>query len=147
MGVNTESAQSRWPAGLDVLQSASGLLLVLFMWGHMAFVSTILISKDAMWWVTKMFEGQFVFGQTYSAVVSVIVVLVSTLFVLFGFLTMRNLPGIFQVKIFANGSATTALCSVACRSLAAGTYVRNICRSLCKSQFSDANGSGGMEIT
>jgi hypothetical protein len=46
-----------------------------------------------------MFEGQFVFGQTYSAVVSVIVVLVSTLFVLFGFLTMRNLPGIFQVKI------------------------------------------------
>jgi hypothetical protein len=26
--------------------------------GHMAFVSTILISNDAMWWVIKMFEGQ-----------------------------------------------------------------------------------------
>ena len=36
-------------SGLDVVQSASGLLLALFMWGHMAFVSTILISKDAMW--------------------------------------------------------------------------------------------------
>jgi len=41
--------KSHWPARLDVVQSASGLLLALFMWGHMAFVSTILISKDAMW--------------------------------------------------------------------------------------------------
>ena len=34
------------------------------MWGHMAFVSTILISNDAMWWVTKMFEGQFILGKS-----------------------------------------------------------------------------------
>jgi fumarate reductase subunit C len=51
------------------VQSASGLFLGLFMWGHMVFVSTILISKDAMWWVTRMFEGQFVLGARYPGIV------------------------------------------------------------------------------
>jgi len=37
--------------------------------GHMAFVSTILVSKDAMWWVTRMFEGQFVLGARYPGIV------------------------------------------------------------------------------
>jgi fumarate reductase subunit C len=41
--------KSRWPAKLDWLQSASGLVLGLFMWGHMFFVSSILLGKDAMW--------------------------------------------------------------------------------------------------
>jgi succinate dehydrogenase subunit C len=49
-GLDQKPRKSHWLARLDVAQSASGLLLVLFMWGHMAFVSTILISKDAMWW-------------------------------------------------------------------------------------------------
>ena len=60
VGLDHKRRKSRWPARLDLIQSASGLFLGLFMWGHMAFVSSILISKDAMWWVTKMFEGQFV---------------------------------------------------------------------------------------
>ena len=60
-GLDQRARKSHWPARLDFVQSASGLFLGLFMWGHMAFVSTILISKDAMWWVTKMFEGYFVF--------------------------------------------------------------------------------------
>jgi fumarate reductase subunit C len=64
-----KTQKSRWPARLDVVQSASGLFLGLFMWGHMAFVSTILISKDAMWWVTRMFEGQFVIGARYPGIV------------------------------------------------------------------------------
>src|SRR5215470_10856808 len=60
-GLDQKARKSHWPARLDFVQSASGLFLGLFMWGHMAFVSTILISKDAMWWVTKMFEGYFFF--------------------------------------------------------------------------------------
>jgi hypothetical protein len=44
------------PARLDSLQSASGLLLALFMWGHMFFVSSILISEQVMWTITKMFD-------------------------------------------------------------------------------------------
>ena len=51
--------KSRWPARLDWVQSASGLLLALFMWGHMFFVSSILLGKDAMWSVTRFFEGYF----------------------------------------------------------------------------------------
>jgi succinate dehydrogenase/fumarate reductase cytochrome b subunit len=40
--------KSRWPARLDWMQSASGLVLGLFMWGHMFFVSSVLLGKDAM---------------------------------------------------------------------------------------------------
>ena len=38
----------------------------LFMWGHMFFVSSILLGKDAMWTVTKFFEGYFFFGTVVS---------------------------------------------------------------------------------
>ena len=70
IGLDQKTRKSHWPARLDFVQSASGLFLGLFMWGHMAFVSTILISNDAMWWVTKMFEGQFVFGKRYPGIVA-----------------------------------------------------------------------------
>ena len=96
IGLNQKTRKSHWPARLDVLQSVSGLLLVLFMWGHMAFVSTILISKDAMWWITNMFEGQFLFGKGYPGIVSAIVIVVALLFVLHGILAMRKVPANFQ---------------------------------------------------
>lgn len=94
-GLDQKARKSHWPARLDFVQSASGLFLGLFMWGHMAFVSTILISKDAMWWVTKMFEGYFVFGRPYPGIVSGVVALVSTAFVLHAFLAMRKFPANF----------------------------------------------------
>ena len=65
VGLADAGAKSRWPARLDWLQSGSGLVLALFMWGHMFFVSSILISKDAMWTITKFFEGYFIFGRSY----------------------------------------------------------------------------------
>src|ERR1051325_9404163 len=80
-GLDQRVRKSRWPAKLDFVQSASGLFLGLFMWGHMAFVSTILISNDAMYWVTKMFEGQFILGKSYSGIVAAVVALVSVMFV------------------------------------------------------------------
>ena len=95
-GLDARVRKSHWPARLDVAQSASGLFLSLFMWGHMAFVSTILISNDAMWWVTRMFEGQFIFGERYPSIVASIVALVVVLFVLHGLLAMRKLPANFQ---------------------------------------------------
>lgn len=95
-GLDQKTRKSHWPARLDFVQSASGLFLGLFMWGHMAFVSTILISKDAMWWVTKMFEGQFLFGKSYPGVVGAIVALVTLMFVLHGMLAMRKFPANFQ---------------------------------------------------
>jgi fumarate reductase subunit C len=92
---------SRWPARLDVLQSASGLALALFMWGHMAFVSTILISRDAMWMVTKFFEGYFFFGRSYPVIVSGAVAAVIALIVLHAVLAVRKFPGNWrQYRIF-----------------------------------------------
>ena len=66
VGLADRARKSRWPARLDLTQSATGLVLVLFMWGHMFFVSSILISKDAMWTITKFFEGYFFFGTVVS---------------------------------------------------------------------------------
>jgi fumarate reductase subunit C len=68
-------------------------LLVLFMWGHMFFVSSILLGKDAMWTVAKFFEGYFVFGRSYPAIVSVVVALVLALVVAHAVLAVRKLPG------------------------------------------------------
>ena len=92
IGLDQRTRKSHWPARLDLVQSASGLFLGLFMWGHMAFVSTILISNDAMWWVTKMFEGYFFFGRPYPGIVAFVVALVSVMFVLHGLLAMRKFP-------------------------------------------------------
>jgi fumarate reductase subunit C len=95
-GLDLRARKSHWPARLDVVQSASGLFLGLFMLGHMAFVSSILISNDAMWWVTKMFEGRFFFGESHPGIVATIVALVSVIFVLHSFLAMRKFPANFR---------------------------------------------------
>ena len=52
VGLFERTRRSRWPARLDVAEGAAGLVLVLFMWGHMLFVSSILLGRDAMWTVT-----------------------------------------------------------------------------------------------
>lgn len=92
VGLADRPKKSRWPARMDLAQSATGLVLALFMWGHMFFVSTILISKDAMWTVTKLFEGYFFFGTAYPGMVSVIVGAILALVVLHAFLAMRKFP-------------------------------------------------------
>ncbi len=89
-------AKSPTPARLDFLQSASGLALALFMWGHMFFVSSILLGKDAMWTITKLFEGYFFFGQAYPGIVSFIVGCVLVIFVAHAFLAVRKFPINYQ---------------------------------------------------
>ena len=71
VGLADRPRKSAWPARMDLAQSASGLVLGLFMWGHMAFVSTILISNDAMWMVTKAFEGHYIFGRSFQQLLPV----------------------------------------------------------------------------
>jgi fumarate reductase subunit C len=96
VGLAARPGKSHWPARMDLVQSVSGLLLGLFMWGHMAFVSTILISNDAMWMVTKMFEGYYVFGRAIPQLVSAVVAVVFVLFVAHAFLAMRKFPANYQ---------------------------------------------------
>lgn len=95
-GIAAPQEGTRWPARLDLAQSLSGLLLALFMWGHMLFVSSILISKDAMWAITKFFEGYFFFGRSYPWVVSVIVAAVFALFILHAGLALRKFPANYR---------------------------------------------------
>lgn len=91
----------RGPARMDLAQSLSGLALGLFMWGHMLFVSSILLGEDAMWIVTKAFEGYFVFGRSFPGLVSVVVAVVATLLVLHAFLAMRKFPATWrQYRVF-----------------------------------------------
>lgn len=92
VGLAERPRKSRVPARLDLLQSATGLVLALFMWGHMFFVATILVSKDLMWTVTKLFEGYFLLGTAHPEMVSVIVFVILVIFVAHAFLAVRKLP-------------------------------------------------------
>ena len=101
VGLADAARKSRWPARLDWMQSATGLVLALFMWGHMFFVSSILISKDAMWTITRMFEGYFIFGKPYPIIVSFVVATVIALFVGHALLAVRKFPISYrQYKLF-----------------------------------------------
>jgi fumarate reductase subunit C len=91
-GLGIDRRRSRWPARLDLLQSGTGLVLALFMWGHMFFVSTILISRDAMWTVARAFEGYFLFGRAYPWIVSCVVAAVVALIVVHAMLAVRKFP-------------------------------------------------------
>jgi len=101
VGLADRPKKSRWPARMDLAQSLSGLALGLFMWGHMIFVSSILVSKDFMWAITKMFEGFFIFGTSFPGIVSTIVFGVLTIIVLHAFLAMRKFPANYrQYRLF-----------------------------------------------
>jgi fumarate reductase subunit C len=104
-----------WAGRLDVLQSATGVALGLFMWVHMLFVASILLGKDAMWVVARFFEGYFFFGRAYPGIVSVLVGAVIALFVAHAALALRKFPGgareyrAFRAHAAALGHADTRL--------------------------------------
>lgn len=109
LDLGDRTRKSRWPARMDVIQSLSGLVLALFMWGHMFFVASILVSKDFMWTVAKTFEGYFLFGRAYPGIVSVIVAGVAMLIALHAFLAMRKFPANFrQYRTFIHHRRTLA---------------------------------------
>jgi fumarate reductase subunit C len=83
---------SPWPARLDLLQSASGLFLALFMWLHMFFVASILLGKDAFWTVARFFEGYFFLDSPLPVLVSLIVATVFTIIVVHAALALRKFP-------------------------------------------------------
>ncbi|KOR33276.1 fumarate reductase [Achromatium sp. WMS3] len=87
---------SPWPARLDLIQSISGLLLALFMWFHMLFVSSILIGKDAFWIMARFFEGHFFFSKPYPIIVSILVAIIFTMIVIHAILALRKFPSTWQ---------------------------------------------------
>lgn len=98
--------RSRWPARLDLLQSASGLFLALFLVAHMFFVSSILISQDAFYTVARFFEGAYFLATPQPWIVSCVVGGVLAVFVLHAWLALRKFPANFrQYKAFAEHRA------------------------------------------
>jgi fumarate reductase subunit C len=80
------------PAWLDFVQGATGLVLVLFMWVHMIMVSSILLGADAMFFVTRLFEGEPIFGRRVPIIVSLIAAGVLVLFVAHAVAAIRKAP-------------------------------------------------------
>jgi fumarate reductase subunit C len=87
-----EKPLNRWPARLDLVQGGTGLVLVLFMWAHMFFVSSILLGEDAMYWVARMFEGEPLFGKPYPILVSLFALFILFLMGLHAALALRKFP-------------------------------------------------------
>jgi len=88
--------KSRIPAKLDYLQSATGLLLGLFMWGHMVLVSSILISKDFMYQVTKALEGSFLFQGGNPLIVTIFAGFIFVVFIVHAIMGLRKLPSNYK---------------------------------------------------
>lgn len=91
-GKTSQNTRSKIPAKLDYIQSATGLFLGLFMMAHMFFVASILISKDFMHSITKLMEGSFIFDGGKPILVSVMVFIVFTIFIVHAGVAMRKFP-------------------------------------------------------
>lgn len=93
LGKSVEGKKSRIPARLDLIQSGTGLFLGLFMWLHMLFVSTILISKDAFNAVVSLFELRFISDSPFMSYCTFIVAVgVLVIFFVHAALGMRKFP-------------------------------------------------------
>ncbi len=92
---------SHMPARLDLLQSVTGLILALFIAAHLLFEASILISKDAMYSVTKMFEGYYFFGEVYPGIISFLAAAIFVIFILHAMTAMRKFPSSYrQYRLF-----------------------------------------------
>ena len=84
------------PAKLDYIQSASGLLLALFMWVHMFFVSSILFGKEVMYTVTRFFEGYYFFGESYPIIVTIVAGIIFIVFIIHALVAIRKFPASYK---------------------------------------------------
>jgi fumarate reductase subunit C len=88
--------RSRWPAWLDIIQGATGMALVIFMWAHLFAVSSILLGKDAMYRVSKFFEGSLFFAEPQPVLVSLVALTIFVLFLVHALLAIRKMPSSYR---------------------------------------------------
>ena len=84
------------PARLDFLQSFTGLILALFIVGHIMFEASILVSNEMMYKVTIMFEGYYFFGETHPGIISFLAAAISVIFVLHAGIAMKKFPSSYR---------------------------------------------------
>ena len=83
-------------ARIDFLQSFTGLILALFIVGHIMFEASILISNEMMYKVTIMFEGYYFFGETYPGIISFLAAAISVIFILHAGIAMKKFPSSYR---------------------------------------------------
>lgn len=93
LGRSIEGKKSKMPARLDFIQSATGFFLGLFMWLHMFFVSTILVSEEFFNSVVHFLELRFVYDNPImSYITSFLAACVLIIFIIHAGLAMRKFP-------------------------------------------------------
>ncbi|ASM34811.1 fumarate reductase cytochrome b-556 subunit [Campylobacter sputorum subsp. bubulus] len=93
LGKSIDGKKSRVPAKLDLLQSGTGLVLGLFMWLHMCFVATILVSEEFYSSVVHILEARFLYDSSaMSYVTSFLAACVLVIFFIHAALGMRKMP-------------------------------------------------------
>lgn len=83
-----KAARVQWR--YDVISTASGVFLALFMWGHMMFVSTIWAGERGFDWVADMME--------YTWIAQITVVLVTVAFFVHFVVASRKIPAKLQER-------------------------------------------------
>ena len=84
------------PAKLDFLQSITGLVLALFIMGHILFEASILISNEMMYKVTIMFEGYYFFGERYPGIISFLAAGIFVIFIIHAAIALRKFPANYK---------------------------------------------------
>ena len=94
---------NKWPARLDFIQSATGVFLALFISGHILFESSILISNDAMYGMTRLFEGYYFLGSNHPGIISFLASSVLFIIIVHAFVALRKFPSNYrQYRIMKN---------------------------------------------
>jgi len=87
---------NRTPARLDFIQSATGVILALFIVGHIVFESSILVSQEMMYRVTLMFEGYYFFGERYPGIISFLAGAIFAVFILHAAVAIGKFPAKYK---------------------------------------------------
>ena len=96
IGKTMKKKKSRIPARLDFLQSATGLMLSIFIMFHLMFESSILLGKESMYALTKFFEGEFIVDGGSPLFIVILVLTITFIFIVHAFLAMRKFPSSYR---------------------------------------------------
>jgi len=87
---------SKTPARLDFIQSATGAVLALFIMFHILFESSILLGKDAMYQLTKAFELDFIVEGGEPLVIAILAFAIFVVFIVHALIAMRKFPSSYR---------------------------------------------------
>lgn len=88
--------KSRWPAKLDNLQSMTGILLVLFLMGHLLFDALIIFGDGAMYKFVQFTEMSFIFDGGTGFFVSLLSAFILGVITIHAALGIRQMPGSYR---------------------------------------------------